>query len=855
MVDPDKLYRLLTRFYPARFREEYRGPMVRQFRDECRDAQDWRARTRLWLRTIGDLATSLPAEIVRELSQDLRYSLRLYRSRSFSAALAVAALGLAIGASTGVFSVLNALLLRGLPFSDPARLVELRRPPVDPLKGRGAFTEWARLSPYMETVAAFSTTEMNITHEHDALRVNVAETSANFFALLGTKPVSGRMFATDEDLPGRTSVAVISHSLWQQLYGGHLSAAGATLRLNGVLFTIIGVAPPRFDYPAKTAIWIPTAFDFEAAPKRGAFFFRTIGRLEREISLAEARRMFERDASRLNPEILTVDLTNPSKLSSLRDHVTGDVRQASWVLAGIVLLLLLAACANVAQLLLSRATERRQEFEVRSAMGASRARLLQQLTTEALALTIAGSAFGLFVAHWTSQLVSLVSPAPLASQEYSIRDWNVLVFAAGLAIAIGVVLGVVTVSLVSRLRSSLHTIRVQPGTRDVGTRRMRSGLVAMQAAITLTLLAGSLVMCSTLFRMLDADLGFRSASVVTLKVSLQGSRYRTGSAEWQYYTDALDRLRRVPGVEAAGAVSFLPLSDNAYMMRGFKLDSGQTLDGIIINAATPGYFLAMGTTFLAGRDFLTGRSAVSERAVIVNQELADRAGLGASIVGRRLITSWSREPYPIVGLVATARLAGPEHPGGPQIYWAVQEEPPPSLTLVARVRGRAEAFLAPCRDAIRSVDREVPVHDIQTLNERVAYVLARPKFYTTATIFLAVLAVLLAAVGIYGASSHSIAHRTREIGVRMALGASRGRVRAMVMRENLMPIALGAAAGIAGALAFGRYFKHLISSAEPVDIWVCTAAAALLCLISAIAGWSATARILAIDPAEAVRAE
>ncbi len=832
-------------------------PMQRQFRDEYFETKGRWGRARLWLHAVEDLATSVPSEFFRELKLDLKHSLRIYQNRFFVTALTVLALGLAMGASTGVFSVLNALMLRSLPFSNPAQLTELWLSPVSAMNGRSAFTAWYHHSPYLQGTAAFSSSDMNLTGERTALRVKIAETSANFFQLLGTQPVIGRTFSPDEDIDGRDSIAVISYGLWQQLFAGNPAVSGTSLHLNGRLFTVVGVAPANFDYPGRTSIWTPTVFDFERTPKRGAFLIQTIGRLKQGVTLPAAREMFQAEVRRAHPDnfgVLNADEQNRPHIGSLRDQLAGPVRQASWVLAGMTLLVLLTACANVAQLLLSRATERQGELELRAALGASRARILQQLVTEATLLTITGAALGLVIAHWTSRIASSVAPAQLATQGYNILDWRVLGFAAALALVMGIVFGVVPAWLIGRLQPSGQVVRNQTASVSMGTKRARAALVILQAALTLALLTSSLAMGRTFLRLLNVNLGFHPASVITLNVSIQGTRH-SGSGEWQYYSEALHRLRSVPGVQVAGAVSYLPLANSIYMANAFKLDSGQTVKQIVMNAVMPGYFRAMGTSFLAGHDFAENEKEHSERTVIVNDAFANGTGLGRTIVGRKLTASGWHTSYLIAGVVTTARFAGPAHPGEPEIYWPIQEEPPPALTFVARVSGEPAAYLAQCRDAVRSIDSEVPVYDVKTLDQRLDDVLSRPRFYTATTAFLALLAALLVAVGIYGTASHSIAQRRHEMGIRMAVGASSQRLRGMMLRESLMPILVGAASGIILSLASARYLSHLLENAAQPTVWTCTAGAALLLLTGLTAAWSATARMLSIDPADALRAE
>lgn len=882
-LDSMRLYRWLLRLYPAQFREEYREPMARQFRDDYREAATARERVGFWAGVLLDLARSLPVVTARELAQDLRQSIRVYRRRAFTTALAAVALALAIGVSTGVFSVLNALLGRALPFAEPERLVELVSSPFGPGRGRAGFLEWQRRSAWLEAATGFSVSAMNLIRDRDALRVNVAETSAGFFDLLGVRPVAGRTFASEEDQRGRSGVAVISHALWQQEFGGVPLVQGTTIHLNGQPLTIIGVAPARFDYPGDVSIWIPVVFDPGLIPKHEAFFFRTIGRLKPGITMKQAEAMFESEVRAAFPNRLAPTDENRARLVSLRNQIAGPVRQAGWVLSGMILLVLLTASANVAQLLLSRATERRQEMAVRTALGASRSRLAQQLITEATVLTGAAAALGLAVAHWTISIASTVVASPLAVQRYTLLDWRVLAFAILLAVWMGAVFGVLPLFSGRRHHEPGRLMRAQQGAEDPASGRFRFALIASQAGLSVILLACSLVMGRAFLKLLDVDLGFRPANVVTLTVSLDGTRYADRGSRWRYYTAALERVRSVPGIESAGAVSHLPLVNSGLTAGTFELDSGQTVPTVVTNAATPGYFDAVGATLLQGRDFTAserpraegsvksadaaGATPLQERdftasvrpraelPVIVNDAFVQAAQYGGPMLGRVLKTQWSETPYVIVGVVSTARFAGPAFPGMPQVFWPVEEAPPTALTFAGRARGRAEAVLPAFRDAIRSVDPGVPVYNVKTLEQRLDDVLARPRFYTTAILFLTALAVLLACAGVYGAAHTSVANREREIGIRMAMGASPTRMRGMILRENLGPMAVGLTVGIWGAMAAGQSLGHLLVNASPPGWGNCAAAAAMLLLMAFGAVWIAAARVVTIDPAEAVRAE
>ena len=835
-----RLYTLLLKLYPARFREEYGSPMESLFRDEYREADGIRARIRLWLRALSDLALSIPQELLRELWLDLKHSIRIYAKRPLTTALAIIALGLAIGASTGVFSVLNALLLSSLPFSNPDQLVEV--PSKTAISGRADFNRWQISSAYLSGAATFSRSEMNVSQGRDALRAKVAEVSANWFSVLGVTPTVGRGFSAGDDVLGHNELVVISYGLWQQVLAGDPAIIGRNLRVNGAPFTIIGVAPAGFDYPQKTSAWLPTVFNFETVPKRGVLFFQTVGRLKPGVS-------FHTGDEFLKAEVRRAHGDEQSHLTSIRNQIAGPVQRASWVLAGLTLLVLLTACANVAQLLLARATERQHELDVRMALGASKARLVQQLITEASVLTVSGALLGLTVAYWVAHVASAYAPAQLEAQQYTILDWRVLLFTTVLALIMGIFVG-----LLPRLQSSSKLVRGRADNSARATKKLRFGLLAIQAALALCLITSSLAMGQTFLHLINTDLGFRHANVVTLNVSLQSQKYDS-NREWQYYSEAVQKLRSMPGVESAGAISHLPLATDEYMAFSFQLDSGQKSGTVLLNSITRGYLKAMGIRLLAGRDFADNETHNSEPTVIVNEAFAQNTKLGSAVVGRHLIAPWSKKAYRIVGLVETVRIGGPSDTGSAQIFWPIQEEPPTALSLVAKVDGPPESYLTRCRDALKTVDRNVPVYDVETMDQHLDTLLHRPRFYATATLFLASLAVLLAAVGIFGTAAQAVAQRNHEMGIRMALGASYAGLRTMVISASLLPILFGTAAGIALSLATGQFLRHLIEDVPPPGISVSLAAAAILLSSGLIAAWNATARLLEIDPIEAIRAE
>ncbi len=836
-----RLYRFLLRLYPARFREEYSGPLERQFRDEYRELDSAGARARFWLIALADLAVSIPAELAREIAQDLRFGARVYRRRKFATALTLAALALAIGASTGVFSVLNALLLRGLPFEEPERLVELWLGPLSPFGGKAAFERNRQTASYLDGASAFSTNEMSLARAEGALQVRVTESGGAFFDVLGVRPRIGRTFAPGEDERGANHLAVLSHKLWQQGFGGDPRVLGSQIRVNGVPLTVIGVAPAGFDYPAGTSLWTPTVYSVTELPKTSAFGFDVVGRLKPGVSIDQARADFLAVIERDQPKRLQGNGRDRPALNSLRDQLAGPVRDAALVLLGVVGFVLLIACANVAQLLLSRVTERRQELAVRAAMGASRARLTQQLITEAVLLTMGAAAAGLLVARWTAQLAATAQPAPLETQSYAVLDWPVVVFALALAMITGLLFGVLPALAMGRTQPAQEIVRTHTGASPTGASRMRFALVALQAALTVMLVGGAITMVRGFQSLIASRVWYRPAGLVSLDVSLAGI---DEARRAPFLAEALGRLRSIPGVESAGAVNYAPTFTGMFSADTYRTEDGRDVTHTWYDNASPDYFRTIGTALVAGRDFNAADATAAEPVVIVNEAFMRAAGMGPELVGQTITRSYGKQAYRVVGIVRTYTQQ--------EVFFA---DTPLFATIVARVPGDPADYLPVARDVVRDVDRDVPVYDVKTMQTRIDETTVRERFYTTATTFLAGFALLLAAIGVYGTASYAIGQRTKEIGVRIAVGAPVASVRVMLARESLVPLALGLAAGVGGALWTGAFLKTLLYSADPVGAASCAAAAAVLLFAGGVAVWRATAKVVRIDPMQALRAE
>jgi hypothetical protein len=360
---------------------------------------------------------------------------------------------------------------------------------------------------------------------------------------------------------------------------------------------------------------------------------------------------------------------------------------------------------------------------------------------------------------------------------------------------------------------------------------------------------------SAFLRLVHTDLGFQPANAVTLKVSLEGTRYQVGRAKWQYYSAVEERLQSIPGVRSVGAVNYLPLSNSVLMAGTIQMESGPKVSGVVLNGSMPGYFKAMGSELIAGSDFGFDLSKSPEPPVIVNEAFARESGFGPNIVGQRIIAPWTSRPYLVAGVVSTARMAGPEHEGGPQAYWPVEEEPPSALTFVASVSGDPRHYLTECRDAVVGLDRSVPVFEVKTLDQSLSETMERPRFYTTSVLFLAALALLIAVAGVYSTSSRAITQREHELGVRIALGASMRQIRTLILRQGTVPVAFGILAGIAGAAGSGLFLQHLFVGVNVSGMMTFVVPSLFLLFIAVGTAWSATTRVMTIDPIEAIRTE
>jgi putative ABC transport system permease protein len=841
-----KLYRFLLKLYPAGFQDDYAGPMEREFCDELAESSGFFALAKLWIRLLADLAISIPLQFLREVFQDARHTLRFWANRPWQTGFAILALAIGIGANTGVFSVVNALLLRSLPFKDPGRLASLGRffPPHGSSR---EFHEWRQGSTYLADAALIEQFDVNVGEVQSAMRAHISSTSWNFFSILGTQPVMGRWFRDGEDSPGNNAVAVISYGLWQQLFVGDQRAVGSTLRADGVPLTVIGVAPAGFNYPSNTDLW--KAADYSP----GNNGWETIARLKPGVTWPQARAAFAVEADRLWPQRTKIgNSEHYPRMTSLQDGLAGPVKNASLMLMAGVVLILLIACSNIANLLMARTADRATELAIRSALGASRARIAQQLLTECLLLSFVAAIAGLFVALWTTSIAAKVQPAPLSTQSYSILDGRVLGFTVAIGIASSVLFGVFPSLYAGRVHA--FGVRGPSGTRSA--RLIRETLVAAQVMLTIILLAASVSVGRAFVNLLKIDRGFDVTELVTVSVSLAGTTRGVKGHQLPYFEETLDRIRRLPGVRSASETEFLPLYAKGFVGGPFGFDGRPAKQNSTMVPVFSDYFKTMGGRILYGREFNDAEVRSDANVVIVNERFVEEFGSAADALDHQ-VTLGSDPPCKIIGVVKVMDYMTDtmDTAHSNQIFVPAHSPGGFVSTFVARVDGRAEDFLPAIRDTIRSVDTQVPVFGVKTMEQRKEDALTRPKFYRTAVLFFAGFALLLAVIGIYSVVSYAVAQRIREMGVRLALGATPARLRGTLLRQGLLRVAVGAISGIAGAVFTGRFLENLVAGAKSVDLTALILSILFIALIASASIWTGTRRIGRLDILEILRIE
>ncbi|MEP6571966.1 MAG: ABC transporter permease [Gemmatimonadota bacterium] len=802
--------------------------------------------------------------------QDIRYAARQLLKNPGFTFVAVLTLALGIGANTAIFSVVNGVLLRPLALPSPDRLAVLwttweKRGQLEGSVSGPNFLDWKQQTKSFSGMAAFKTGDPTFSGDGAAERVHGGRVTADFFTVLGVTPALGRAFALDEDRQGAADVVVISDGLWHRRFGASPSAVGRQVTISGQSFTIIGVLPAGFEFPllSDAEAWVPLTSDTIFQTQRGNNSSHVIARLKPGASLASANDDLRSVADRLARTYPKDDAQTSARLVGLQEQVTGNVRPALIMLLAAVLLVLLIASTNVANLLMARSAARLGEMAVRSALGASAGRLFRQLITESVLLAVAGGSLGVVLGSWILSGLVAVSPANLPRLAEIHLDGRVLGFTILVTLVTGLVFGLLPALEAARAGSAQSLRATGRGLAGQGG-MLRHSLVVAQMALALMLLVGASLLIRSFLQLRQVDSGFRTENILTAEVALPDARYGSPAKAEAFFAELLPRIRALPDVRSAGGVFGLPLTSFnlglGFSIRGLPRPADGEWPESRVSGVTPGYLETMSVPLRRGRMIGEQDGPDAEGAIVVNESLARKYFPGENPVGRQIQLEGSVTDGPdrlrtIVGMVGDVRDENPALEPKPEMYVPYAQFPIGFMTLAVRTSGAPGAAAPGIAAALRDMDPNIPLSSIRTMGELTDASLAQPRFYMLLLACFAATALVLAAVGVYGVIAYGVSQRLREMGLRMALGATPGDVRALIVRQGFLLAVAGAVLGGVAALAASRLLARLlfgISATDPMTYAVTTGALLLAALAACVIP---ARRATRVDPMVALRGE
>jgi len=825
---------------------------------------------------------------MENLLQDLRVGCRsLIKTPAFSI-VAIMALALGTGANTAIFSVVNTVLLRPLPYVDPDRLVLVW--------GRNAtsardslsvpdFQDYRDQNQVFEKVCAFAYDDFILGMADEPDHLEGLMTSANYFSTLGAPIATGRGFQSDEDQPGAPRVAIISDGLWKRRFGADPKIVGQTITLNGGSFTVVGIASRDFQSPVpdeNPQVWIPISFDGgdrlripsstnpELLHNRRGRFLKLAARLRPGVTPSETQADLDTISSRLQEQYKDTNTSVGAAVIPVRKHLLGNIEPALFILLASVGCVLLIACANVANLLLARGSSRRKEMSIRAALGAGRLRLIRQLLTESVLLSLVGGTLGLLMAYGGIRLLVSLNPPNIPRLTEINVDSRVLAFTYLIAIMTGIIFGLAPAMEASKpdLNETLKE-GSRGSTGGIGRRRIRSTLVVTEVALTVLLLIAAGLMLKSFYSLQRVNPGFNPENTLTMLVNLPTVKYSGDREIRSFYEQALDRIKSLPGVKAAAVISSLPLTTTVierlrFTVEGHPPPSPSEVPRANIRRISDGYFETMRISLVDGRYFTERDRADSVPVVIINQTMATRHWPGENPIGRRLIIpSMGTAPREVVGVVADVKHSSLDTESGVEVYVPCLQKPFPLMTVLVRTTSEPLQMTGAVRESILSVDSNQPVYGTRTMQQVVSDSMSQPRLYSSLFGIFAGLAVVLAAVGIYGVMSYSVSQRAHEIGIRMALGAERGHILRMIVGKAMLLTLIGTTIGVMAALALGVVAAFVLAQAMETllfgvgvrDLFIFVIVPLVLALVALAACYIPARRATRIDPMIALRCE
>ena len=806
------------------------------------------------------------------LLQDIRYAVRLCLRTPAFTAVAVIALAIGIGANTAIFTIVNAVLIEPLPFRDPSRLVVLaetsnRRPGRPNSIGPANFLRWRVRTHSFADMSAVYESRVNLTGTDRPEELVAQNVTEGFFNILGVPPMLGRTFNDDEMYDPDAQVVVLSHRAWQRRFGADPGIVGRSIQLNGKLWTVVGVMPPDVQLLLKggtntgkeTDLWMPFVIPSAWWVPRGRFL-SVVARLAPSASIESARAELRATAAALSTEFPQFDTGWSAMVTPMRDEVAGDVKPALLVLSGAVAFVLLIACANVANLLLSRGAARQREMAIRAALGAGRVRVMRQLLTESVILGVLGGAAGLLVAQWGLAALIAISPVDLASLGHVELSYPVLAFTAVVSMLTAIVCGFAPAFESARV--DLQEA-IKDGARQIGAglrqRRVRQSFVVAEIALAVVLLVGAGLLLRSFDAVSNVDPGFRASNVLTMRMQLPIAKYPDDPDRIRFFSNVIARVAQLPGVKAAGAISFLPFSSlgagTDFRIEGDPPAAPGQSKGTAVSVCDNAYFDAMNIPLRRGRLFTAREQQVQSNVVIINDALARQYFPNVDPIGKRITIDMTDKNVPteIIGIVGDTKSGDLTSAAQPTSYWPHPQFAYSAMTLTIRTSADPSAMAASVENVVHTLDKDQPVSDVRSMDQWIARSLAQSRFSSTLLTIFASVALLLAAIGIYGVMSYAVSQRTSEIGVRLALGANARDILGMILGNAAKLTVTGLGLGIVLALALTRTIASLLFHVTATDPLTFSAVVVVLGGVALLATYLPAHRAARITPVEALR--